>query len=103
LPGNPAAALAVTVVLVRPVVARLLATRAPVPTTARLGASLTSPGGRRELVAARSGRAPGTVVPLSGHGSADLRRLAATEALVDVGADVTRLAVDEDVDVWWLS
>jgi molybdopterin molybdotransferase len=102
LPGNPAAALAVATVLVRPLVARLLGAPGPVPATARLASDLESSPGLRELVPAEPDPTGRMVRPLAGRGSGNLRRLAAATVLVDVAAPTTHVAAGTDVDVWWL-
>lgn len=100
LPGSPVAALASAVLLVRPVVARLAGRGAPRPVTLPLGAPVAGDERRRCLLPATLDER--TVRPVPGRGAADLARLAATSALVDLPAGTARLDAGTDVDVWVL-
>lgn len=98
LPGTPMAALAAAAVLVRPVVARLSARPAPRPSTLPLCRPAAGDPSRRSLVPAAV--VDGQVRTVPGHGSANLARLAATSALVDLPAGTGRLDAGALVDVW---
>lgn len=100
LPGSPVAALAAAVLLVRPVAARLAGRPSPRPVTVPLGAPATGDERRRCMVPATLDDR--TVRPVPGHGAADLARLAATDALVDLAVGTARLDAGTDVDVWVL-
>lgn len=101
LPGTPLAAVAAAVLLVRPVVARLAGRPAPRATTATLGARVEGDPRRRSLLPAAM--ADGLVRPVGGHGSADLARLAATSAMIDLPAGTERRDTGATVDVWPLA
>lgn len=100
LPGSPVAALAASVLLVRPVVARLAGRATPRPVTIPLGAPAAGDERRRTILPATLDER--TVRPVAGQGSADLARLAATSALVDLPVGTERLDAGTDVDVWVL-
>lgn len=100
LPGSPLAALAAGVVLVRPVVARLAGRAAPRTSPLPLGEPVAGDARRRALVAATV--VEGHVRAVPGHGSADLARLAATSALIDLPPGTERVDAGAQVDVWML-
>jgi molybdopterin molybdotransferase len=100
LPGNPTAAVATSLVLVRPLLATLLDGPEPQPARRCLGADVRSHIGTRDLVPVRQD-GPSRVVPVPGNGSADLRRLAACDGLADLPGDGTGREGDP-VDVWLL-
>ena len=100
LPGTPLAALAGTLLLVRPVVARLAGRPAPRPTRLPLATSVDGDPRRRSMVPAAI--VEGHVRPVPGHGAADLARLAATSALVDLPPGTERCAAGDTVDAWVL-
>lgn len=100
LPGTPIAALAAAVLLVRPVVAHLAGRSAPRPARLPLGAAVEGDPRRRSLVPAAV--VDGHARPVDGHGAADLARLAAASALVDLPAGTGRCATGQVVDVWVL-
>jgi molybdopterin molybdotransferase len=100
LPGNPTAAVATSLVLVRPLLATLLDGPEPQPARRCLGADVQSHTGTRDLVPVRHD-GPNRVVPVLGNGSADLRRLAACDGLADLPGDGTGREGDP-VDVWLL-
>lgn len=98
LPGTPVAALAAAVLLVRPVVARLGGRPAPLPVSVPLGAPVQGDSRRRSLLPASM--ANGLVRPVGGHGAANLARLAAMSAMIDLPPDTGRLDAGATVDVW---
>lgn len=100
LPGSPVAALAAAVLLVRPVVARLAGRTAPTTVRLPLAGPATGDPRRRCLVPATVADGKAHLVP--GNGAADLARLAATSALVDLPAGTERLVAGTEVDVWCL-
>ena len=100
LPGTPLAALASAVLLVRPVVARLAGRPSPRSVRLPLGTSVDGDPRRRSMVPATV--VDGLVRPVDGHGAANLARLAATSALVDLPAGTDRCAAGEPVDTWLL-
>lgn len=101
LPGSPLAALAASVVLVRPVVARLAGRAQPRPRQVSLGAPVEGHPRLRTLVSAAVG-ADGLARPVPGHGSADLARLAGTSLLLDLPPGTERLVAGQSVDGWHL-
>lgn len=100
LPGTPLAALVSAVLLVRPVVARLAGRPSPRSARLPLGTSVDGDPRRRSMVPATV--VDGHVRPVDGHGAANLARLAATSALVDLPAGTERCAAGESVDTWLL-
>lgn len=98
LPGTPLAALAAGVVLVRPVIARLAGRPAPRPVFLPLAGPVEGDPRRRSVVAATL--VEGSVRPVEGHGAADLARMTATSALIDLPAGTERLVTGAAVDVW---
>lgn len=102
LPGNPVSAYVTAMLFLKPLVAHLLGSAAPVPAPvrARLGAALAATGGRAEYLRGRWDE--GRVVPVAGQDSAGLAALAGAELLIvrppdavalDPGADVEILAI----------
>lgn len=100
LPGTPLAALAAALLLVRPVVACLGGRPAPRPQAVRLGAPVEGDPRCRSLVPATVDE--GLVRPVGGHGAADLARLAATSAMIDLPVGTGRCDTGATVDVWSL-
>lgn len=100
LPGTPIAALAATVLIVRPVVARLAGRTPPQTAVMRLGAPVEGHPRFRSLVPARVQDA--LARPVVGRGAADLARLAGTSSMIDLPAGTERLDAGETVDVWLL-
>lgn len=100
VPGTPIAALAATVLIVRPVVARLAGRASPQTVATRLGAPVEGHPRYRSLVPAMVQEA--LVRPVGGRGAADLARLAATSAMIDLPSGTDRLDAGETVDVWLL-
>lgn len=100
LPGTPLAALAVAVLLVRPVVARLAGRPPPRSEAMPLGAPVEGDPRRRSMVPAAT--ADGLLRPVEGHGAADLARLAATSALIDLPSGTGRLDGGTMVTAWVL-
>ena len=100
LPGTPLAALAGALLLVRPVVARLAGRPPPRPDRVPLAASVDGDPRRRSMVPAMV--VDGHVRPVGGHGAADLARLAATSAMIDLPAGTERCSTGELVDTWTL-
>lgn len=100
LPGSPVAALAAAVLLVRPVVARLAGRPAPRAVSAPLGAPVEGDPRRRSLLPAST--TDGLLRPVGGHGAANLARLAAMSAMIDLPAGTARLDAGATVDVWHL-
>lgn len=98
VPGTPLAALATAVVLVRPVLARLAGRPAPTPVAMPVTDAVAGDPRRRSLVAAAL--TDGGVRPVGGHGAADVARLAATSALVDLPAGTGRLDAGASAAVW---
>ncbi|KQZ67011.1 gephyrin-like molybdotransferase Glp [Nocardioides sp. Root151] len=99
LPGNPVSAYISFQVFVLPAL-RKLQGRTPYerPTrTARLTHGLSSPEGRQQFV--RADYDARVVTPVGGHGSHLLGDLAASNALINVPADVTSLKPGDSVEV----
>ena len=69
--------------------------------TARLGADVRSPNGKRQFLRGvlRTGEDGLVIDPIGPPASHHLRYLAAADALIDIPADVVELAVGDGVDV----
>ncbi|MDL9936984.1 molybdopterin molybdotransferase MoeA [Gordonia sp. ABSL1-1] len=102
LPGNPVSALVSFEVFIRPA----LRTAMGLPPdrrriTARLGAPIRSPQGKRQFLRGvlRADPAGPVVEPIGPPASHHLRFLAAADALIDIPVDVTELPADAAVEV----
>ncbi len=104
LPGNPVSALVSFEVFVRPA---LRAAMGLPPHRARhtatLAEALTSPRGKRQFRRGVYDAATGTVTSYGPPASHHLRWLASANCLLDIGAEVTEMAIGEQVTVWDLS
>lgn len=105
LPGNPVSALVSFEVFIRPAVRAAMGCAHPhrPVRTAVLAEALTSPAGRRQFRRGVYDRATGTVVSYGPPASHHLRWLASADCLLDIGEDVTALAVGEQVELWDLA
>jgi molybdopterin molybdotransferase len=102
LPGNPVSSLVSFEVFVRPALRAAMGyadVRRPV-VSARLGAALESPAGRRQFRRGLLDRDTGEVAVVGPPGSHFLRWLASADCLLDVPEDVTHVDAGSRVDVW---
>ena len=109
LPGNPVSALVSFEVFVRPALRAAMGLPPHrIRRTASLAEAVTSPSGKRQFRrgvydAGTLGSPVGTVTSYGPPASHHLRWLASANCLLDIGADVTELAVGQQVTVWDLS
>lgn len=102
LPGNPVSALVSFEVFIRPSLRAAMGMPPHRPRlTARLGADVRSPNGKRQFLRGvlRTGEDGLVIDPIGPPASHHLRYLAAADALIDIPADVVELAVGDGVDV----
>jgi len=99
LPGNPVSAFVTATLFLKPLVAHLLGSAAPVPrpALARLGAPLPATGNRAEYL--RGKWASGAAVPVSGQDSAGLSALAEASLLLVRPPDAPPLEAGSEVEV----
>ncbi|MCW2529504.1 MAG: molybdopterin molybdochelatase [Pseudonocardiales bacterium] len=105
LPGNPVSALVSFEVFLRPAI-RAAMGYAVIDrpfVRATLGEAMSSPTGRRQYCRGVLDRATNVVTPIGPPGSHFLRWMAASDCLLDVPADVSRLPAGAIVDVWDLA
>jgi len=104
LPGNPVSALVSFEVFLRPAIRAAMGHtdihRRLVRT--RLSEALESPAGRRQFRRGVRDIAGATVRPIGPPASHFLRWLAASDCLLDLSEDTTRLEVGAEVDAWVL-
>ena len=105
LPGNPVSALVSFEVFLRPALraAMGLADSDRPRRTAVLGATLTSPAGKRQFRRGLLDRNAGTVTGYGPPASHHLRYLASANCLLDIDAEVTEVAAGTQVQVWDLT
>ena len=105
LPGNPVSALVSFEVFIRPALRAAMGLPHPhrPVRTAVLAEALTSPAGRRQFRRGVYDRNTGTVVSYGPPASHHLRWLASADCLLDIGEDVTALAIGEQVELWDLA
>lgn len=104
LPGNPVSALVSFEVFVRPALRAAMGLpphRAR--QTATLAEALTSPRGKRQFRRGVYDAGTGTVTSYGPPASHHLRWLASANCLLDIGAEVTEMAIGDQVTVWDLS
>jgi molybdopterin molybdotransferase len=113
-PGNPVSGVVSFEMFLRPALSALAGTPPPrIRLLARLADELASPPGKVQvrrafyvpsaaLAGAASPGAAGTVAVVGGPSSHLLGSLAASNALIQIPADVTALAAGAEVEVWLL-
>jgi molybdopterin molybdotransferase len=102
MPGNPVSSLVSFEVFVRPALRAAMGypdARRPV-ITARTGAAMDAPAGKRQFRRGVLDRDAGTVVPIGPPGSHYLRWLAAANCLIDIDEQTTHVDAGTEVEVW---
>ncbi|MEV1292311.1 gephyrin-like molybdotransferase Glp [Pseudonocardia sp. NPDC049635] len=102
LPGNPVSSLVSFEVFVRPALRAAMGHPAPhrPVVTARLAGELSSPAGKRQFRRGVLDATSATVAEIGSTGSHLIAALARADCLIDVPADVTRVADGSPVATW---
>jgi molybdopterin molybdotransferase len=105
VPGNPVSALVSFEVFIRPALRMAMGLPSPQRPrrTAVLTETLTSPAGKRQLRRGVFDAAAGTVVSSGPPASHHLRWLASANCLLDIPADVAKIAAGSQLQIWDLS
>lgn len=102
LPGNPVSSLVSFEVFLRPALRAAMGLPQVHRSTvhASLTAALDSPAGRRQFRRGVLDRTAGTVGPIGPPASHFLRWMAASDCLLDIDEDVSRLEAGAELEVW---